>query len=227
MILDKALNGLRDASLCWLELRSDTVESVGLWNDSLEPCVYGGAIHDENGVFLGHTLAILYVDDILLASSTEEAEDRVAKALNNVVPTKTTGLITPSDGGSLTFIGRVITQEKGGSEIFLGVEPQYINPTFEEYGVTKGSDFVPDIAGHLERTVSDSTHQKPLSDEAYSRFRRAGLPLPLRAFVSLVPCCLLPGLPYRLPVRYAAGMSHAQGTHWVPRRAYIRENKIY
>ena len=68
--------------------------------------VYGGAIHDENGVFLGHTLAIVYVDDILLASSIEEAEDRVAKALNNVVPTKTTGLITPSDGGSLTFIGR-------------------------------------------------------------------------------------------------------------------------
>ena len=32
MILDKALNGLRDASLCWLELLSDTVESVGLWN---------------------------------------------------------------------------------------------------------------------------------------------------------------------------------------------------
>ena len=173
MILDKALNGLRDASLCWLELLSDTVESVGLWNDSLEPCVYGGAIHDEDGVFLGHTLAIVYVDDILLASSTEEAEDRVAKALNKVVPTKTTGLITPSDGGSLTFIGRVITQEKGGNEIFLGVDPQNMNPTFEEYGVTKGSDFVPDIASHLERTVSDSSHQKPLSDEAYSRFRRA------------------------------------------------------
>ena len=67
----------------------------------------------------------------------------------------------------------MITQEKGGNEIFLGVDPQYMNPTFEEYGVTKGSDFVPDIASHLERTVSDSSHQKPLSDEAYSRFRRA------------------------------------------------------
>ena len=55
--------------------------------------------------FFLDTLAIVYVDDILLASSTEEAEDRVAKALNKVVPTKTTGLITPSDGGSLTFIG--------------------------------------------------------------------------------------------------------------------------
>ena len=48
-----------------------------------------------------------------------------------------------------------------------------MNPTFEEYGVTKGSDFVPDIASHLERTMSDSAHQKPLSDKAYSRFCRA------------------------------------------------------
>ena len=174
MILDKALNGLRDASLCWLELLSNTVESVGLWNDSLEPCVYGGAIHDENGAFLGHTLAIVYVDDILLASSTEAAEEHVAKALGAVVPTKTTGLITPEEGGSLSFIGRVITRERNGSEIFLGVDPQYLNTTFEEYGVTKGRENVPDIASHLEKTMTDSrTFQKPLSDEAYSRFRRA------------------------------------------------------
>ena len=43
-LLEKALNGLRsrDASLAWLQLLTLTVEHVGLWSDSLEPCVYGG-----------------------------------------------------------------------------------------------------------------------------------------------------------------------------------------
>ena len=36
--------GLRDASLAWLQLLTFTVEHVGLWSDSLEPCVYGGQI---------------------------------------------------------------------------------------------------------------------------------------------------------------------------------------
>ena len=36
----------------------------------------------------------------------------------------------------------------------------------------KGSEHVPDIASHMERTVSSSEHQKPLSDEAYTKFRR-------------------------------------------------------
>jgi len=38
------LNGLRDASLAWLQLLTFTVEHVGLWSDSLDPCVYGGQI---------------------------------------------------------------------------------------------------------------------------------------------------------------------------------------
>ena len=45
--------------------------------------------------------------------------------------------------------------------------------TFLEYGVTRGSENVPDISGHLEKTLTDSNFQKPLSDEAYSRFRKA------------------------------------------------------
>ena len=40
----KALNGLRDASLAWLQLLTFTVEHAGLWSDSLDPCVYGGQI---------------------------------------------------------------------------------------------------------------------------------------------------------------------------------------
>ena len=39
--------------------------------------------------------------------------------------------------------------------------------------MTRGSENVPDLSGHLEKTLTDSNFQKPLSDEAYSRFRKA------------------------------------------------------
>ena len=73
----------------------------------------------------------------------------------------------------MTFIGRVIKRERNSSEITLGVDPHYLDSTFLDYGVTRGSENVPDISGHLEKTLTDSSFQKPLSDEAYSRFRKA------------------------------------------------------
>ena len=170
-VLEKALNGLRDASLAWLQLLTETVEHVGLWSDSLEPCVYGGQIV-KDGYEIGFCLCIVYVDDILLVSTTKEAEEYVVEALASVVPVKTTGEIG-DEGGSLTFIGRVIRREKNSSEITLGVDPHYLDSTFQDYGITNGSSYVPDISGHLERTLSDKNFQKPLSDAAYTRFRKA------------------------------------------------------
>ena len=64
-------------------------------------------------------------------------------------------------------------RERDSSEITLGVDPHYLDSTFLDYGVTRGSENVPDISGHLEKTLTDSSFQKPLSDEAYSRFRKA------------------------------------------------------
>ena len=171
MMLDKSLNGLREGSLCWLQLLSATVETVGLWHDTIEPCVYGGEIFDDSGRSLGFALAVVYVDDILLASSTIEAEERIVSVISGVVPTKTTGQID-ENGGSLSFIGRTISREPHGAEIRLSVSPSYLDSTFAEYGVVKGTENVPDIASHMERTVSSPEHQKPLSDEAYTKFQR-------------------------------------------------------
>ena len=109
-LLEKALNGLRDASLAWLQLLTFTVEHVGLWSDSLEPCVYGGQIV-KDGHEIGFCLCVVYVDDILLLSTTKEAEEHVVATLSSVVPVKTTGEIG-EEGGSLTFIGRVIKRER-------------------------------------------------------------------------------------------------------------------
>ena len=54
---------------------------------------------------------------------------------------------------------------------FVSVDSTYLDSTFAEYQILKGSVFVPNIAGLLERT--DEASLKPLSPEAYSRFRKA------------------------------------------------------
>ena len=170
MVLSKALNGLRDASLCWLELLASTVRKVGLWSDEVEPCVYSGEVYSDAEEFLGHS-AIVYVDDILLMSSSQEAEEQVVSVISKIVPTKTTGSVDDA-GGSLSFIGRKISKVANSNELFLSVDPSYLDSTFQDYGIVRGSDFVPDVASHLEKAHNDKSLQKPLSDEAYGKFRR-------------------------------------------------------
>ena len=70
------------------------------------------------------------------------------------------------------FIGRRITREAGHSPILLSVDDSYLTTTFEEFQIVSGSHSAPDVASHLEKTISDPNGKKPLSPEAYSRFRR-------------------------------------------------------
>ena len=72
--------------------------------------MYGGQIV-KDGHEIGFCLCVVYVDDILLLSTTKEAEEHVVATLSSVVPVKTTGEIG-EEGGSLTFIGRVIKREE-------------------------------------------------------------------------------------------------------------------
>lgn len=132
--LRKALNGLRDASLHWLNLLGSTIRRTGLWTDSTEPCVYQGSITSGRGNVVGTIGLIVYVDDILLTSSSTEAEAVVIKALSKAVPTKVTGAILPSDqgGGPLTFIGRHIHRRQGEKALFLSVDPEYLAPEWED-----------------------------------------------------------------------------------------------
>ena len=67
-------------------------------------------------------------------------------------------------GGSLVFIGRRITRASGTDELTLSVDGSYLDSTFIEYGITKGTSSVPDISVHLEKTLTDNEAKKPLSD---------------------------------------------------------------
>ena len=169
--LQKSLNGLRDASLRWLEHLSASIRSLGFWGDSHCPCVFQGVIQTAKGPT--QMILIAYVDDLLVASGSDEGIQLLYKTLSATVPTKATGRIEMSNkgGGTLKFLGRTIMRRNGESALYLRVDPQYLAETFKDYNVTSGSATIPDISVHFEKVDTES--RKPLSSEAYSRFRRA------------------------------------------------------
>ena len=174
LYLHRSLNGLRNASLHWLQLLAETIRSIGLWADEIEPCVHGGCVK-IGGKALGYALLIAYVDDVLIATSNEETEKAIHHALNQVVPVKITGHVLEAEhgGGELVFIGRRITRSPGHSAVMLSVDDSYLDQTFRDYNITNGSSSVPDVAQHLEKTMSDKQAMLRLSPESYTRFRKA------------------------------------------------------
>ena len=169
----RSLNGLRDASLHWLTLLASTISAVGLWTEELEPCCHQGHVYNDAGEFAGSVILVAYVDDILMCSSSKQAEELVVQAISRVVPTKTTGQVLSGaqGGGHLQFIGRLIERPSGEDCLMMSVSATYLDSTFAEFQVVKGSSAVPDISVHLEKT--DEASQRPLSPEAYTRFRKA------------------------------------------------------
>ena len=172
LLLKRALNGLRDASLHWLNLLSRTIRRTGVWSDTLEPCVYQGAV-SKNSQMAGIVALVVYVDDILLVSSNKTSENILIEAISKAVPTKTTGAIFPSDsgGGSLTFIGRQISRRVGEKALFVTVDPDYLQPCFEDYGIKRGSSAAPDVASFLEK--SDEMSKRLLTADGYAKFRKS------------------------------------------------------
>ena len=112
----KALNGLRVASLTWSVFLKDIVSKVGLACSTTEPCLYGGVIDGSP------TLLLCYVDDLLIASSTDKAFHRVFKELSKHVKVRETGRIAlgKDGGGSLKFLGRVISRRAGSPSLVTG-----------------------------------------------------------------------------------------------------------
>ena len=169
LLLYKALNGLRDASLHWLNLLSDSIRGVGLTSDEVEPCIYQGVVNGETA------LLVAYVDDLLLCCQSEKAEKIVEKAIGKAVPLKETGIILPArhGGGHLIFIGRHVHRGLEDDSLTIGVDPKFLDTTFTEFNITKGSASVPDVAGILDKAMGDKNLMQELSPSAYSRFRRA------------------------------------------------------
>ena len=79
-------------------------------------------------------------------------------------------MILPAEqgGGALTFIGRRIQRGATDDSLSIGVDPKFLDTTFVEFSVNKGSNTVPDVAAVLERALTDKSMQQPLTAAAYS-----------------------------------------------------------
>ena len=165
--LRKALNGLRKASQEWICFVAEVVKSIGsgLRSCSLEPCLFSGLLES------GPCILLVYVDDFLLMTPTEEDANRIFEAIERLVELKRTGVIRSSaaGGGVLRFIGRVISRRKGEASLTVSLPQDYLDDTFNAYGLSgKGTSSPPDVAVHVEKEGG-----LPLSPEAYARFRPA------------------------------------------------------
>lgn len=94
--LRRVLNGLRPASLEWLNYVTKIVFPMNLTADPREPCFPS----EPAGMI------VVYVDDVLCFGFDAMFGIKIHHLLNKVVPTKIIGKIDMKRGGQLKFVGR-------------------------------------------------------------------------------------------------------------------------
>ena len=104
LILEKALYGLRSASLSWQRHLSNIMIGLGLKPSPLEPTLFSGWIKVDSK--WEYVLALAYVDDLLIASTSQSGVEFIHKALSAVLKVKVTGRL--HEDGQLEFLGRLI-----------------------------------------------------------------------------------------------------------------------
>ena len=75
------------------------------------------------------------------------------------------GIILPArhGGGRLIFIGRHVHRGIDDDSLTIGVDPKFLDTTFTEFNITKGSASVPDVAGILDKAMGDKNQLQELS----------------------------------------------------------------
>ena len=171
LILEKALYGLRSASLSWQRHLSKIMIGLGLKPSPLEPTLFSGWIKVDSK--WEYVLALAYVDDLLIASTSQSGVEFIHKALSAVLKVKVTGRL--NEDGQLEFLGRLIKLD--GSNIALGVKPEYVRSVFSAFGWTekdlekvKPSAATPDIRSIYDEEDPENP-SKPLTQEAAGRYR--------------------------------------------------------
>ncbi|CAE7748672.1 ZCCHC13 [Symbiodinium sp. CCMP2592] len=112
--------------------------------------------------FPGPCLLLVYVDDFLCIAPTKEDVDHIFGVIEEKVELKRTGLINSSKdgGGTLRFIGRVISRRKGESSITVSLPEDYLDETFKAYGLSgKGVCQVQVCVGESARSAVESVEE--------------------------------------------------------------------
>ena len=116
MILEKALYGLRSASLSWQRHLSKIMIGLGLKASPLEPTLFSGWV--QLGQKWTYIIALAYVDDLLSSLIAKRGFEFIHKSLSAVLKVKVTGRL--HEDGQLEFLGRLIKRD--GKQHHLGGE---------------------------------------------------------------------------------------------------------
>ena len=131
---------------------------------TVEPCLYVGRMVGKDQAPI---VIMAYVDDLLVATTSESALKTLMTALSAHVKVRETGRVGLT-GGHLRFLGRSIFRRPGSSAF---EQCRWIQRTwmklFAEFDLKKGSTTFPDLCPILEQEGS-----QPLSAEGHARFRR-------------------------------------------------------
>ena len=154
---------MRIASQAWIVFFSSIVKSIGVVSGTVEPCLYVGRMVGKDQAPI---VIMAYVDDLLVATTSESALKTLMTALSAHVKVRETGRVGLK-GGQLRFLGRSIFRRPGSSALYMQVDPTYLDEAFAEFDLKKGSTTFPDLRPILEQEGS-----QPLSAEGHARFRR-------------------------------------------------------
>ena len=87
---EKGINGLRIASQAWIVFFSSIVKSIGVVSGTVEPCLYVGRMVGKDQA---PSVIMAYVDDVLVATTSESALKTLMTALSAHVKVRETGRV--------------------------------------------------------------------------------------------------------------------------------------
>ena len=160
------------SGLAWVEHLAALLKSLQISPSKLETTVFAGyvTLKDKSKSWVQ---VVAYVDDLLIFSRCQEATDVVFKHLASALKIKKTGEIKPSfeGGGKIRFLGRNIERKPMQKDIAIKLDNNYLEPTFNAYQISKGTDNPPDLRPLLDDPKEEK--EVPLTTEAASKYRAA------------------------------------------------------
>ena len=166
--LRKALYGLRSAPLSWYRTILEFFASFKIHPCGADPTVLQGCLTLGSQVF--RVLVMLYVDDLLLASSSRSAIEHLVSRMSERFKVKVTGALDALQVGALQFLGRKIWREVVSGPLLFGVSEEFEKKlmSHEFLAGLKPTKVPPNLRPLQDLPVED---RAPLTAEGSSRYR--------------------------------------------------------
>ena len=180
MVLSKAMNGLRPASLAWTKHFSSLAKkNLNLSSNPVEPTCFVGYFHqkgmdDVQFSQQAKMMIVLYVDDILFLSNSQIRNRAALQILVNAgLELRETGDLGSSaeGGGQIEFLSRVLQREPGENTISVAYKTEYYKGIAEMKLAAglKPIGSIPQIKQHLD--AADEQSKRDLDDEMATQYR--------------------------------------------------------